>query len=331
MGGERGGQLLVIAAYHDNTYGAYPLRIEAARQWLEGRVPLWNPYKRAGAPLLADIVSGVLYPGNVPFLLDRGAQRYRPLDLVAVLHFVLAALAMYAFLRTIEVGRGGAFLGGLVFAGNGMMTWWTSLWIQAQNALVWAPLILLALHRAAVGGAFVRWMVIGGAIVALQVFAGYPEFSFYSGLVAAGYALSLVPGRSGHGPRAIAALVIIYAIGIALAAVQLLPTAELASISVRGARVNRAEFLSFAVAPSAVVGWAVPGIPVFLTQPFPTVGTAYFGMPAVVFAVEGLRGLDRRRIFFALLLTGFVLAIGPHTPVGAVAYGVPGLNAFRYS
>ena len=55
-----------IARFHDNQTVQGPLRLEAARQWSEGRIPLWNPYKRAGAPLLAD-VAGALYPPNWVF------------------------------------------------------------------------------------------------------------------------------------------------------------------------------------------------------------------------------------------------------------------------
>src|SRR5687767_3189602 len=57
-----------LTAHHDNLDGAAPLRVEAARQWRHEGVPLWNPWKRAGMPLLADTTAGALYPGNMPFL-----------------------------------------------------------------------------------------------------------------------------------------------------------------------------------------------------------------------------------------------------------------------
>jgi len=56
-----------ISRFHDNQAVQGPLRVEAARQWSSGRIPLWNPYKRAGAPLLAD-VAGALYPPNLLFI-----------------------------------------------------------------------------------------------------------------------------------------------------------------------------------------------------------------------------------------------------------------------
>ena len=73
-----------ISRFHDNQTVQGPLRLEAARQWSDGRVPLWNPYKRAGAPLLAD-VAGALYPPNALFAWARPETRHRTLDWLGAL------------------------------------------------------------------------------------------------------------------------------------------------------------------------------------------------------------------------------------------------------
>jgi len=320
-----------IATYGDNAYTMYPLRVEAARQWLEGHIPLWNPYERAGAPLLADAFSGALYPGNFPFLLYPGEPRYRALELVAVLHYVLAALLMFAFLTELELALPAGAFGALVYAGNGSLTWLTSGYIEAQNAAVWLPLILLALRRAAVGGSFRTWTAVGAVAVALQALAGQPEYSLTSAFIAGAFAVTLAPTRDGGRGRALAAFLTMWILGAALAAVQLLPTAELAAIARRGLRVSLAEFLSAPVSPQALVGWAVPGIAVVLPHPYVTVGTAYLGALTVPFMIEGVRGFDRRRLFFtALLVLGFLLAIGPFSPLGRLTYALPVVSAFRY-
>ena len=319
-----------IATYGDNAYTMYPLRVEVARQWLEGRVPLWNPYQRAGAPLLADAFSGALYPGSVPFLFYLGDPRYRAIEIVAVLHYVIAALLMHAFLATLGLAPSACALGALVFAGNGSLTWLTTRYIEAQNAAVWLPLILLAIHKAATGS-FRAWTAIGAVAVAVQFFAGQPEYSLWSALIAAAYTLIIGPGRGSDRWRGLAAFVAIWLVGTALAAPQLLATAELAAVSRRGLRVSLAEFLSAPVSPRALLGWAVPGIAVPLPHPFPTIGTAYLGALTVPFMVEGLRGFDRRRVFFtSLLVLAFLLAIGPFSPLGRLTYAVPVLNAFRF-
>jgi hypothetical protein len=319
-----------ITGYGDNAVFNFPVRLELARQWREGRLPTWNPYKFAGFPLLGDITSAALYPGNLPFLLDASAERYVALDLVAALHFVLAALLMYLFARSLALGRAAAALSGLVYAGNGILLNFTIRWIQAQNAAVWLPLILAAVQRASTRGGFALWTAIGAAAVALQVLAGYPQFVFYTALVSGGFALALAIGRDGERWRPLAVLAAIYVLGAALAAVQLLPALDLVAMSRRAGAVSMREFLALASAPDVLPGLVIPrriGSP----AGFPSIGTTFVGTIAVVLAIEGARSRRHVPIFLVVtLILTILLALGPATPVGALAYFVPGLNAFRY-
>jgi hypothetical protein len=43
----------------------YPWREFAMSEFAQGRFPLWNPYNGAGAPLLANYQSALLYPPHV--------------------------------------------------------------------------------------------------------------------------------------------------------------------------------------------------------------------------------------------------------------------------
>ena len=330
--GPLGAGVRSITGHHDNASFSYPLRLEAARQWRDGRVPLWNPYSLAGTPLLGDITSAVLYPGNLPLLLDVDGPRYRALDRVALLHFVLAALFMYGFARALSLGRAAAALSGLVYAGNGPLLYFTSQWIQIQNSAVWLPLILTAVHRGADRRRLWLWIAVGSVAVALQVLSGYPQNVFYTGLVAGAYALTLALGRSGKGWCPVIALTSMYVLGAALAAVQLAPSLEVAAMSPRSSPVSIGDFLASAVSPGNLVrglvtplGLATPAVP------YPLAGSLFVGTLTAVLAIEGTRSLQRERVFFGIaLVVTFLLALGPHTPVGWLSYHVPGLNFFRY-
>lgn len=320
-----------ISAYHDNLDGAHPIRLEAARQWREGHLPLWNPYKRLGAPLLGDPTVGALYPGNLPYLFGDGLPRYQQLERVAVLHALLAALTMFFFLRTLELGPTAAAMGALVYAANGLTLWLAARYIQMQNSLVWLPLVLACLHRAACCRRGLGWMVAGGLAVALQFLAGYPEYSFYSGLIAGGYALALAlrGPASSRSFRPLLAVAAIFAIGMALAAVQLVPAIELQLLARRPGTLSLKAFQSFAASPKMLLDWMVPGYAsrVFVVP----AATTYVGMLAVAFAVEGLRRRDFLRWFLVVsLVVGFLLSVGSATPFSAWAYHVPGLSAFRH-
>ena len=319
-----------LTGHHDNATFNYPLRVEVARQWAAGRLPLWNPYNLAGAPLLADITSAALYPGNLPFLLEPDGTRYRALDRVAALHFILAAIFMYVFARALPLGRPAAALAGLVYAGNGTLLFLASRWIQTQNSAVWLPLVLAAVHRAAERRRFWLWIAIGAGAVAMQILSGYPQYVFYTGLLAGAYALMLALGRSGKGWRPLLALVAMYALGAALAGVQLVPTLELVALSRRGGVVSLGEFLQLAASPNILLGLANPRGVVSPTG-IPVPGAAFVGTLALVLAIEGARSARRTRLFLSVtLVVAFLLAVGPATPVGWLSYQIPGLNVFRY-
>jgi hypothetical protein len=320
-----------LTGYQDNASFNYPLRLEAARQWTAGRVPLWNPYSLAGTPLLGDITSAVLYPGNLPFLLDVDGPRYRALDRVALLHFVLAALFMYGFARALSLGHAAAAVSGLVYAGNGTLLYFTSEWIQLQNSAVWLPLILTAVHRGADRRRVWLWIAVGSVAIAMQVLSGYPQYVFYTGLLAGAYALTLSLGRAGKGWCPLLALTSMYVLGAALAAVQLAPALEVVAMSPRASPVSLEEFLAAAVSPGMVRGLVIPRGLAALEGLYPVAGCAFVGTLAVVLAIEGARSLRRERLFLSItLVVAFLLALGPYTPVGWLSYQIPGLNFFRY-
>jgi hypothetical protein len=315
----------------DNSNFNFPIRVEVARQWLSGRLPLWNPYNFAGFPLLGDITSGALYPGNLPFLLDASARRYDALDRVAALHFVLAGLFMYAFARSVALGRAASCLAGLVYAGNGVFLFFASHWIQALSAAVWLPLILAAVGRASQPRSFRLWTAIGAGAVALQTLSGYPQYSFYTGLLAGAFALVLTLARGTGRWRPVWAVVLIYALGTALAAVQLLPTLDLVRLSRRSGVVSLVEFLALPAAPNVFRGLVLPRAVASPAHPYFVLGGVFVGTLTAVLAVEGARSRRSVQVFLTVVLVvGMLLALGPFTPVGAVSYWIPGLNAFRY-
>lgn len=320
-----------LTAGGDNPGFNFPIRVEAARQWSDGRLPLWNPFKLAGFPLLGDVTSGALYPGNLPFLLDPSGQRYRALDRVAALHFVLAALSMYVFARSLALGPAAATLAGLVFAGNGVLLFLASRWIQAQNAAVWLPLILASVRRAASPRGFRPWTAIGAGAVALQTLSGYPQYGFYTALLAGAFALVLTIGRDEGRWRPLQALLVVYLLGAALAAVQLLPAIELVAPSRRAGGVSLREFLALPSSPNVLPGLVIPRRVASPAHPYFVLGGVFVGTLAAVLALEGARSTRRENLFLTgtLLLT-LLLALGPFTPIGPLAFHVPGLNAFRY-
>lgn len=84
-----------------------PRRDELSRSIASGRFPLWNPDVFAGYPFFADPQSRVLYPVS---LMLAPASPASAMGYDVVIHFLIAMVGMYVFLRA----AGGTVMGGMV-------------------------------------------------------------------------------------------------------------------------------------------------------------------------------------------------------------------------
>ena len=100
----------VLAGGDLHTY-FFPYWVAAARAFQAGKLPLWNPYLFAGAPLLANSQVGVFYLLNWPLWLLSGsslAGMARTLHWSVLLHLSLALVSAFVLARRLGVGPWGA-------------------------------------------------------------------------------------------------------------------------------------------------------------------------------------------------------------------------------
>ena len=109
--------VLVAAVYHtmwiapdkqprqvfgwDTPEAYWPDMAYFARSLSHGDAPLWNPYNRGGYAFYADLLPGVFYPVNWPFIAPGALADSMPLwaaQLKMLLHHVVAGLFLYVFL-----------------------------------------------------------------------------------------------------------------------------------------------------------------------------------------------------------------------------------------
>ncbi len=155
----------------------YPMFHFAARQWQQGVVPLWNPHLYGGAPFIADMQTGSFYPPNLLAILLAHPLTYEVMELMAVVHYFLAAVFTYAYARTLGLGRLAAFGAGLVFAFSGFMTAHL-VHLNMIEAAAWIPLVLACFHRSLYGGGW-PWSLGAGAAFGISVLAGHCQISLY--------------------------------------------------------------------------------------------------------------------------------------------------------
>ncbi len=258
----------------DLTLQYYPLRVFAARELAAGRMPLWNSAMYAGQPGLADSQMAALYPPSLLTALALGLLR-RPFtfgvfELQVVLHYALAAIAMYVFARRVTRSRFAAWIASLTFTYGGYLIAYPAQQASILAGDVWLPLVLWALHRAAeppeaVPGRSYRlapgqwaWLAVAAAFMATSILAGHPQTYIYVFYTAAAYWLYVAWRAPGMRFAARAAGLVVFGLfSVALSAVQLLPTLEFTRYSTR-AELGYA-FTSGGFAPHELITLLVPG------------------------------------------------------------------------
>jgi hypothetical protein len=303
---------------------AHPLAVFTGGSLAAGELPLWNPHWFSGFPHLGLPEAGIWYPTTVLY----GLFEYAPTAKIDFLfHFWLLGVFGYLLGRSafgrrwLALGVGFALVCGPLafrpyFYGQ---IWWT-------HSAAWFPLAFLALRRLVRGGSW-RWMPVLSAALALEVLGGALQFFAHSLLILGGYALLecfRLRFEKDESWRVLSYRVVLAAGGVCLAlglaALQLLPSYELARHSVRAVGISSAYFREFRLLPSEL--WA--GL-LFERQ------GVRLAPGALALGLTGLGILSRdgeRRTLSLLSAAGVLLALAPSWLSSAMVH-VPVLGSFR--
>jgi hypothetical protein len=221
-----------------------PAKTFLVRAWREhGELPLWCPYSFGGSPFVHDIELAAFYPPHAVLYFLPECLVGPTLSWLVVFHVAVAGWCMYAYARAQGL-RSGALVAafGYMFAGR----WQLQLLAGGHYILVglaWLPLLLLLLEGAVRRGSWL-WATAAGVVSALIVLGTQPQWTFYAGLLTVAWTFGTVldQGRPDSRKRFVFAFLRWAAcgawaatLGLALCAIQLLPTAEAAELSTRGA------------------------------------------------------------------------------------------------
>jgi hypothetical protein len=293
----------------------WPMKAYTAERWAEGAIPLWNPLSGGGEPWLAQLQSGALYPGDLPFLLG-----WREGALLGIaLHLALAAAGAAFWVWSLGGSRPASLLAAGLFAGGGAFLSLVPVYNNACTA-AWLPWLFACARRVVVG----RSRGAGfGVAVAGAFLAGEPA------LAAAGTAgallLALFAGAEGEAPEAeeprgrIAVRVALPVLaGLCVAGAALLPFAGLLRSSERVERTTREESLARPVGSSDLADLVAAPRAEATRVPAPDRGgylvTLALGPLAFLLVAGAGAGLPGRRRLLAGLgvlgAGGFLLALG---------------------
>ncbi|HEY1404833.1 MAG TPA: hypothetical protein VGB05_11940, partial [Pyrinomonadaceae bacterium] len=337
----------------------YPLRTVGWEMIRGGQLPLWTPLVLSGYPLLSMSQLAFAYPLTWGYLFLPG---YLAEQAYVLAPFLLSPAFTYAFARETGRSRPAALLAGLAFGYGGMMCSGISFTGLPSNSMLWLPLFLIPIDRAATGrGRFVPLLIAATAAYAMSVLNGQGQSFLYTGIVAAAYGLyvSLFPpgrdaraesgaahdndghdhddaaGKSGWRelrrwrPLFVALGGLMMSAGIA--AFQILETMRAVRRSIRNT-------LSYEAISAGAFTFKDAVASLFMPLYYSTDVSAYVPSLAIVFAALTCFALlawrdeaHDTRIYFwiGVAVVGWVLMLGPNTPAQQVVYRLPLLNKFR--
>ncbi len=315
----------------------YPYRDYAAEAVRRAHLPLWNPYLFLGVPFLANSQAAVLYPFHWPLV---WLPVPKQIAVSIALHVFLGGVFAYLYARrSLRVSRLGAFLGASIFACGGFVGAQVE-HVNQLNTVIWLPLLLLLWDARSNR----RNLPLAGAVVGLMLLAGHTQAAY---ICLFGWGVYAIVSRNGSGtswrgwarslPGRAAALALIVTLGLGLAAVQIVPTLELSSLSNRAGGLPYLEASSFSLRPQLLPYTLLPSFGEDLAQVFGGEAfseyVAYLGVLGLFLALIGglFRADSRRRGALVWLAgVGLFLATGRVNPVYRLLYDiVPGFSLFR--
>ncbi len=331
------GRRFIIAG--DALSYSYPLRTIAWRMIRHGQLPLWTPYVLSGYPLLSMAQVAVGYPltWSYVFLPGQWAEQ-----VYVLAPFLLSPIFTYAYLRELRRSPLAALLGALTFGYGGMMASPLSNSGLITNAVLWLPLLLIALERAR-RRPFVSCLLATTLAYALSVLSGHAQSFLSVGLLAGAYAVWLVLTVDDEERRTLRMrlrsarqwrpLLVICGAGLlamGVAAFQILETARVVRRSVRST-LSYELFTQGSFKPADL--WRSLTTPLFYVIDM----HAYVPPLAVALACVAVYSHLRRRterdprVFFwcAVAVLACVLMMGQFTPFYRLVYHLPLLNLFR--
>lgn len=328
------GQLVISP--DDGVIQNIPLRAAAADLVRAGYLPLWNPSIFSGMPLHAAAQAGVLFPLNWFYLV---CSIPRATNLMMLSTYMVAALGAYLYARRSGSSVAGAALTSLVWQWSGFLVGQIGHTNIVQTAALF-PWLFWAIDGYAASSKRSRGVLIA-LIVALTLWAGHQQTFVHLYLVAAAYAMVMAWSAKDSRSSYLRSLVFLAA-GLALAAVQILPTLELLRHSLR-AEATYEFFTSFSMPRRFLLTLFAPylmggGDGGLFRAPY--VGPSYYveyncyvGLATIALALVafGLKRDARTTFWVGVAMAGLLLALGRYAPFGfyQLVYHVPVLNLFR--
>jgi len=325
---------VISEAGQDMWKGEVAGRIFLRPEMRHGHIPMWLPWIMSGTPCFTKSQVPLLYPFEwFGLLFPVGIA----INLNLAIHIFLTGFWMFLWARH----RGMTFLGAitsgilLMFSGPVMLHLYAG-HLNNITAMSWVPLMFMAVDMLIEGryGPGIRWGVFA---LAMQIFASQPQYTLFSLIALAIYALASL--RRARQPGAVlGAGALTFILGIAIGAVSLLPAALQAQESTRSHGAMSAAYAqSFSISPVSLLTLIMPsfygGNASSYWGPWNLWETSIFiGVFGALLAAAGAlltKAIGRKTIVFMTCLM-LVFAIGKSSTLYSILYHyLPGFSMIR--
>ncbi|MBY6243548.1 YfhO family protein [Methylosinus sp. Sm6] len=325
----------------------YPQFVFLAHALHQGQSPFWTPNVFAGSPQLADPQSLIFAPFFLVAAALSGEPSFILEDAITFAMLAMGGLALMAYFRDRGFVASGALVAAFAFAFGGSAAWRIQHTGQVMS-LAWFPVTLFLLARA-LDRRSAAYGAAAGLVAAFLVL-GRDQVAFLEVLLLAAYALFRVLSDERGAMSALAPLLAGAACGLAVIAVPLALTMELAAASNRPA-IDLEGALRGSLHPAALLTlvsanmfgtdgpltdfWGPPSAAfgvkdLFLARNMCDIYMGALPLLSLIAALAGRSRTDREMRFFAGAAAAFTLyAIGRFSPAFAVMFHFPGVDLFR--
>ncbi len=301
--------------------------------YFESKKVFWDQLLGGGFPMTADPQVMAWYPPSLILSWLPGAW-----NIFVLSAYVMASCFTYGYVYALTNSKLSSAASGIIYGMCGFMM--AHLGHTAIiHAATWIPLIIWSLEMLRRKFSSL-WFAVGCAAVACCVLAGHLQIVVYGLILGGCYGAALgwkaITGRW----RYYMAATLVMLIGLGLAALQILPTLELASLSTRTEYVF-SDFVSYSFPRQQLVQLLFPGIfgglsgygvPSYFGQWNLTELTGYVGLLPLMLAGVGFIVTRRTAVsifWLCAALVAFLLALGDQTPLAQLVYRLPVVGKFR--
>jgi hypothetical protein len=319
-----------------------PRYVELSRSFQSGRFPLWNPYIYAGIPFFADPQARVVYPVS---MLLAFADPAKAVGYDIAIHFFIAMIGMYLFLRAVGASAFGSILGAFAYGFSSFFYCRVGQPTFVASA-AWIPFFFYGYERAQRCERTGTLLLI--VFLALGYLAGFPQIFMLGvgGLIIYAVTINIdrmITRSATSWLRSLRVLAISGICSALVVSVQIVPFLQFIRSAV-GLNIEFDKMRSVYLSPpvlllksffpdffgNPVEGTDWSGLTREVLHPYNPDFVVYCGIGCSLVALAGLvfiRKVRRIRAFIVLLLTSVGLATSPL--LLKIAYTV--IPVFRYS